>query len=183
MAKILHKELDVCSYCDSGESKTFWDYDDRTMLCDDCHKEFGENWAKLDGLKGWLLVLFIIIICRVLFDILIYLGLIGTDGFSLYSLYFLLYAAFGGFIIYAMAYNRYDPQLLLIWYFVIDMLVGAFFFMNGVSEKVSPEYYFSGGFLGADIIGRLIGFLLPSIIILWYILKSKRIKHTYAETA
>jgi len=37
---------DKCSKCGSVKSKTFWDYSDGTMLCDDCEKKHSEEWEK-----------------------------------------------------------------------------------------------------------------------------------------
>lgn len=40
------KHPDKCSNCGSTKSKTFWDYDDDTVLCDKCEKHIGERWQK-----------------------------------------------------------------------------------------------------------------------------------------
>jgi len=33
-----------CNYCNSEESKTFWDYKDGTILCDTCYEKIGDDW-------------------------------------------------------------------------------------------------------------------------------------------
>ncbi len=35
-----------CSSCGSSKSKTFWDYEDGTYLCDKCENSIGKDWYK-----------------------------------------------------------------------------------------------------------------------------------------
>jgi len=49
--------MDKCSNCDSTESKTFWDYKDGSMLCDNCEKQLGKDWEDRkhgSAIKLWL---------------------------------------------------------------------------------------------------------------------------------
>ncbi len=46
MTKSQTKNKDKCNNCGSTETKTFWDYENKTMLCDECHKKIGDKWQK-----------------------------------------------------------------------------------------------------------------------------------------
>lgn len=43
----LSKKLrDKCDNCGSVASKTFWDYADQSVLCDECHRKIGNEWQQ-----------------------------------------------------------------------------------------------------------------------------------------
>ncbi len=44
---------DKCSKCGTTKSKTFWDFDDGSVLCDKCHKEVGDTWKKRNYTPWW----------------------------------------------------------------------------------------------------------------------------------
>lgn len=39
-------KMDKCNNCGTTETKTFWDFKDKTMLCDNCHGKYGKIWQK-----------------------------------------------------------------------------------------------------------------------------------------
>lgn len=43
---MINLNKDKCSSCNSSKSNLFWDYDDGTYLCNDCHNNLGDLWAK-----------------------------------------------------------------------------------------------------------------------------------------
>jgi len=68
---------DKCSNCGTTKTKTFWDFEDNTMLCDKCHKLYGEQWLKeIDkthkGEKGKLLKK-ILLVFGIIFGLIILL--------------------------------------------------------------------------------------------------------------
>lgn len=45
--------VNKCSNCGTTDIKTFWTFEDDTMLCDKCHKLYGKDWQKkIDAKHG-----------------------------------------------------------------------------------------------------------------------------------
>jgi len=46
MSKKIENGEEKCSNCGITKTKTFWDYDDGTFLCDKCEKKIGAEWLE-----------------------------------------------------------------------------------------------------------------------------------------
>lgn len=64
---------DICSRCGSKKTKTFWEHQDGSILCDKCEKQIGSEWENNINQKRQLLLLGILVV--ILIFIIIVIGI------------------------------------------------------------------------------------------------------------
>lgn len=195
------KHQDKCSNCETTKSKKFHDFEDYSVLCDDCYEEIGKEWKKkvkekinqknnvdnnnsLKGVGGWL----VFYIVSQVIGIFIILGLLLGSFVGGYNpvdkivvpVYILLSFIWTILNIYYLIKEKNDTKsftLKNLYSGLIDYIITfilAFALYSNFPFAVEEYFYLQ--------LGLLFRFGIALLIWITYFHKSIRVKNTYKVT-
>jgi hypothetical protein len=199
-------QKDKCDKCGATDSKTFWDFDDGSVLCDSCNKKYGNQWKKLNskerdsknlksdkeelyGVEGWLaFFVFALIVSSILNIIssITEIASIGELGLNmsdviwitiLVCIYWMGLIGLGIYAIYLILKLKNNAVMVAKFYLIIVFLSNV---LNIIISLIFSQPISSDtGFMNDT--SMIIRSVVFSIVWFLYLTYSQRIKNTYPK--